>query len=510
MNALDKLVLLVPSLTKSEKRAFTLAQSHSDYYLLYQLILENQNISSDDIEKLYKDQRPGSNSNVTALYLYDKIIDTLCILDDRKNLSTQLLRKIQASRILALKAFYTDALEEIREVRDMSSKHKFYEIFLMASQAELDLLLKLDFVGMREEELAERHFEMEEAIKAIRKSEGLAALYDILKYRTYHYDIMRSEEQKNKLNDLLMSELSINSSIGEMNFEASKFHQLFQATYLMGVHDYTSALRALKELINLFKENPYVWENNQYYYIEAIETALKGLRCSKQYSAIEYFLSQLDEVDSKNKTITAYTNLLKLQYRVIPLIDTGEFEGAAIIVQDNKKQALVDLQNVHHNKQAELWLYTSVVEFGQKRFERVKEILSPLIFQSKHYSILPIMRTIRLIHLMAIYELGQIDDYDFELKSLKRSIGSDKKGYKAELLVIKYLQQPKLYQSKNNNDWKKWEKPILQIRSDVYERQLLKIFDFTKWVEAKAKNKKFFMVLKEGHEPTPQLTPEEL
>ena len=78
MNALDKLILLVPRLTKSEKRAFTLAQKDSDYHYLYQLILENQNSNSTAVANLYQQSRPNSNTNVTAIYLYDRIIDTLC------------------------------------------------------------------------------------------------------------------------------------------------------------------------------------------------------------------------------------------------------------------------------------------------------------------------------------------------------------------------------------------------------------------------------------------------
>lgn len=500
MNALDKLILLVPRLTKSEKRAFTLAQKDSDYHYLYQLILENQNSNSTAVANLYQQSRPNSNTNVTAIYLYDRIIDTLCSLEERKNTNMQLLHKLHASKVLMRKSFFTDALELIREVMTESKKHKNNEIFLMASQAELDLLLKLDFVGLREDDLAKRHRDVEETILAIRKSEGLGALYDILKYRTYHYDIMRSEEQKNKLNKLLTSEVSLNSSIDVTNFEALKFHQLFQATYLMGVHNYKAALRSLKELINIFKENPSIWDGNKYYFIEAIETALKGLRCSKQYGSIEFFLSELDFVKTRNTLLISYIYLLKLQYRTIPHIDMGEFQEAYKLIQVDKATALKHLNSVSIDKQAELTLYIAIVEFGMKNYHRVKEVLNPIIFKSKHYNILPIIRTIRLINLMAIYELGEIDDFDYEVKSLKRSLGTDKQSYKTESLVIKYIQRPKLYFSLDEKNLTKWKEQIYQIRQDVYERQLLKIFDFTKWIEAKLTKTPLSDVLKEGIE----------
>lgn len=497
MNTLDKLILMVPILTKSEKRAFTLYNKDSNFYILYQIIGDNPTSTNSEIEALFEKKQPGSNINVTAIYLYEKLLDTLCRLEESKNLSMQLTNKIFASRILMKKSLYSGAIDLIEEVKQISKRNRMNEIFLLASQAELDLLLKLDFVGISEKELSDRHFEVNNTINAIRKSEGVASLYDLMKYRTYHYDIMRSEEQKNSLNDLLMSELSINSSQGEMSFEALKFHQLFQATYLMGVHDYRSALRALKELINLFKENPHTWENNQYYFIEAVEGALQSLRFSKQYESMPYFITQLDEVKANSKAIQSYLNLLKIQYAIIPKLDKGDFKGAWNLLSSNLKGINKDLLNVNLDKQAELYLYGAIILFGIGNYTRVKEILTPLIFQSKIYSILPIIRTIRLLHLMAIYELDLIEDYDFEIKSFKRKLASEKNGYKVESLILKFILRPKRFFSKNSYEWEKWRSDIYEIREDVYELQLLNLFDFTMWIESKFTHSTLSDLLKE-------------
>lgn len=485
MNALDRLILMVPSLTKAEKRAFTITQKGTDYLLLYQLILKNQQADSKRIELLYKKKRPNSNILVTALYLMDRLLEVLCNLEEKKNVKTQLLKKINIARVLMKKSFFDHSLEVLNEVKTVSKQNKLNEIFLFASQAELDILLKTDFVGMSEKELSKRHRDVEEAIKAIWKSEGVASLYDLMKYRTYHYDIMRSEEQRKSLNDLLTSELTINSSQGEMNFEAMKFHQLFQATYLMGVHDYTAALRALKELINLFKRHPHIWEYNQYYYVEAVETALQSLRYSKQYESIDYFISQLDEVWANNRVVKSYIDLLTYQYKIIPYIDRGLFAEAHTLIQQYITEGGYEkLAYVNLDKQAELHLYAAIVSFGMGNFQRVREILTPLIFQTKIYAMLPIMRTIRLLHLMTLYELDCIADYDFEIHSFKRKLQENKRAYKMETLLVKFINHPRTMKS-TKKEWSRWEEPINKIRNDVYERQLLNIFDFTKWIEAK-------------------------
>lgn len=81
------------------------------------------------------------------------------------------------------------------------------------------------------------------------------------------------------MNDLMVNELYIAaSSDSERNFELTRNHKLFQASYLMGVGDYGSALNSYKELNELFEENQQFWANPPIYYLSVLEGVLDSLR----------------------------------------------------------------------------------------------------------------------------------------------------------------------------------------------------------------------------------------
>ena len=78
-------------------------------------------------------------------------------------------------------------------------------------------------------------------------------MFDLLKYRLVHRGNVRSEKQKEELNDLMVRELYISASFGNPGniFEIAKNHRLFQASYLMGVGESVSALNSFRELVRL-------------------------------------------------------------------------------------------------------------------------------------------------------------------------------------------------------------------------------------------------------------------
>lgn len=92
----------------------------------------------------------------------------------------------------------------------------------------------------------------------------------------------------------------------------------------------------------------------------------------------------------------------------------------------------------------------------------------------------------RLLHLIIHEKLGNTDVVHFEGRSIKRELAKADKAYRVEKLMISYLvSEKKIMLSKEREKlWKKYQPLLFEIRGDVYERQLLKTFDFTAWLEA--------------------------
>jgi hypothetical protein len=136
-------------------------------------------------------------------------------------------------------------------------------------------------------------------------------------------------------------------------------------------------------------------------------------------------------------------------------------------------------------RQTELCLYTSLVYLGLSDFHKARKFLNQIFLGVKNFSFLPLYRTIRLVNLIILYKLGDFDVITYEIRSMKRDLSGTIKGYKIERFLFRFLS--KLPPERPLNPNKQWDKIKIvfeEIRHDVFEQQILRIFDFTAWVES--------------------------
>lgn len=476
-------------MSKAEKRSFSQTSSNTDYYDLYRIIEANTDEDIEKIKQQYRKIKPKANFNVNSNYLYSKILDSLLALEVNNNVELELKNDLTKAEILTKKSLFKEALDIYSSVQEKANKIKNSTLFMMAAQAELELLLQLNFPEISEQELLHKHFLVSEAIKHIRKENELSVLYDLLMYRTTYQDIMRNKVQKDALNDLLISEFSINTSSGHTNnFETNKIHQLFQSAYLIGVNDFKAARYSLKELIQLFQDHPQQWIDNPYYYIITLENVLRTLRAMKHEQDMPYFIDILLSIQTKSKGLKALIASIATLYQIYPLVDNGLFIEANQIITTQQKKIENQKEHLSLNKQAELVLCWAISQFGLGEYKKVKELLGTIIFQSQHFYYLPIFRTIRLVHLMSLYKLNLLTEYDFEMRSFKRDLSKHKQSYQVETLILQFIQRPKTYFNKREEAWSKIAPQIEHIQKSIFEKQILYYFDFLVWMESEVKN----------------------
>ncbi len=98
---------------------------------------------------------------------------------------------------------------------------------------------------------------------------------------------------------------------------------------------------------------------------------------------------------------------------------------------------------------------------------------------------LPMMRTVRLIRLMAYYELDEHDLLQYEARSIARSRRNI--SFATESMMLRFLSNSGLppMQRQRMAIWNKMKPAITRLSADKHERQILLIFDFTAWIESK-------------------------
>jgi hypothetical protein len=238
-------------------------------------------------------------------------------------------------------------------------------------------------------------------------------------------------------------------------------------------------------------------------YLSTIEGILDSLHTIKHYDEMGFFIEKLQNL----KNQSAYYEVLILRiifiYKITGFLYRGEFKEAALLKDEFNDILLKKIHLLDISKQAEVYLYTALIYIGLNNMDKAHHYLNLILLESKLYHSLPIYRTFRLIHLLVHYELGNHDYIRYETRSIKRSLGgSSKTAYLLEKIVFKFIQQ-RINFSGNKARLAMWDKinnEFKDIRSDKYETQILKIFDFSTWIEAKLCKKSFAGLLKEKYQ----------
>ena len=493
MKRIDSVIALTGSLSKSEKKHFSLQvvkdNTDKDYLVIYDIIANNKIHDGEEVKNEFRRQRPGGSFEISLQYLYEKMLDSLLILRKKKDVYYDLYQNISKARMLYERSLFHECFEQLDVTIQQAQIYENYEILMIATKLELEYLLRLNFPDISEQELYHKHFAQNEALKKIRKITEQNALFNLLKYRLAYKGFTRTEKEKQDMNDLIVNELHIAASTdSEHNFEITKNHKLFQASYLISVGEYRIALNLFKELSKLFEENPHFWANPPIYYLYVLEGVLDSLRSVGDYDDMPYFLNKLEKL-SMNSSFEFRVNIscLLFQYELFRYLDKGDFSRCNEIIE-KYQDSLFDKESwLSPMRQSELLLYTAIVFIGNRNYKMAMRYINRMIL-THNIDYLPFMRTMRLVRLIVYYEMGEFDLISYETRSIKRELSAKKdKSFLTERTILWFLNKRNLPILKKDRDamYEKLLPTIKSLQEDKYENQLLRIFDFTAWIESK-------------------------
>ncbi|MEJ7694072.1 hypothetical protein [Daejeonella sp.] len=503
----NTLILLIAALSKGEKRYFklytSLQKGQKDYLVLYDLL--QKSTDEDETRASFAKKKPDASYETTSKYLYKVLTDCMLHLRTDQDKSSRLVSAVLKANIMFEKSLYEEGFKQLQKVQASAEQYEQYIIQLWAARLELYYLCNLNFHTITESELIQKQMKIQEILKYARNIHQHTSLYELLRHRLLYKGSVRTQKQKEELNDLVVSELNIISNPLAETFESYKTHLLFQAHYFITVNDYRSALKTFYELDELFEENNYLWIDSPVDYLSTIEGILDSLQTIGRYDEMHYFLEKLQRLENQSAYIGVMIQRVIFIYKVARHLDRGETEETELLKKEFEEKLFKKIHLLDLSKQAEVYLYTALIYIGSNNISKAHYYLNRILLESKLYYALPVYRTFRLIHLLVHNELGNHDYIEYETRSIKRSLStSQTKTYLLEKIILKFIQQSASSSGSRGKLalWKKFKTAFEDIKSDKYEIQILKIFDFSSWIEAKLCKKSFSVLLKEKYKIT--------
>lgn len=494
MKRVDSVISLIYSMSKSEKKSFSVQilkdKEEKDYLVIYDIISRSKQPDGKLVKEEFYKRRPGGSFEVSIQYLYEKLTDSLLALRKKKDAYYDMLNSLCKARMLYERSLFEECFEILSDTIEQAQYYENNEVLTIALKLELEYLLRLNFPNLTEQELYHKHFVQNEALKKTRKIIEQSSLHNLMKYRLMHIGSIRTSKQKQDMNDLMVNELSIAASSGtEGNFELTRNHKLFQANFLMGAGDYRAALNVYKELNLLFEQNRQFWSNPPIYYLSVLEGVLGSLRVCGQYDEIPYFLDKLKNLISDVSSLEFQVNAICLlfQYELFPYLDKGNFEACMDLMMRYQKPLYDKEAWLSPIRKSELLLYTTIVHIGNQNYKVARKYISNAIIDH-NIKYQPLMRTIRLVRLIVYYEMQEYEFVRHESRSITRSLSSPKdRTFKTEHIILWFLNQQNLPLLRKDREdlWEKLRPELEALYVDKYESQLLRLFDFTAWIESK-------------------------
>ena len=162
MKRVDSVISLIYSLSKSEKKHFSLQvikdKEEKDYLVIYDIIIKSKQPNGNTVKEEFYRRKPNGSFEVSIQYLYEKLTDTLLTLRKKKDIYYDLLNNLCKARMLYERSLFEECFEILSNTIEQAQFYENNEILTIALKLELEYLLRLNFPNMTEQELFHKHF----------------------------------------------------------------------------------------------------------------------------------------------------------------------------------------------------------------------------------------------------------------------------------------------------------------------------------------------------------------
>lgn len=487
MQKIQSLILLINTLSKSEKKAIQLQSEllsgEKKYMHLFSLIVDRSIEDSAILQQEYSKSNSKASFHVQVQYLYDYILGVLTKLKINKDLNFALHRKLLNVQILKERNLDENYYSALLELKEDAEKMNNYQILLQVNRMELDFLRTNNFLGISEKELQKKQHKISETLKILRQINEQSTLYELLLYRIEKASVSGTILNQKLYSDLVLSELSLVNNLNKEVFEIQKLHQLFQAYYFNTVGDYRSALNSFIELDELFNRNKELWNNPPLYYMSVLEGILDSLARKEQYDEMPYFFNKLKEIEYASLPFQTEVASITFNYTSISLRNSGKSKDCLELIDAFQENLIKKSDLLTPFRLIQLSIEMAIVYLENKQFAKAKKALSPIIINNS-YTSFKSYRVAQLVYVLISYELDETDFMQSQIRSIKRYNKINKKTSPLEDALFSFLNINLFVLSEARKDQLrlKIENDFIEIRRNREDLQILQSFDFERWI----------------------------
>ena len=491
-NKADALLQLILSMSRAEKRAFSLYVNRAgnpDEILYYQVFSEvNKRKAFDDdvIIRVVPGLKRSQLPNIRAS-LYRHILKSLRHLYGRMDVY-HVVESFDFARILYDKGLYFQSLDQLQKCKDEAVE--LQEYFLLGNFLQFEKFIESQYIthsiGDRAHNLSEKSNDVLEHIhQTTFWSNKALQLYDWYLKFGYIKDWEEKEELTryfyNGMRDLDLQQAGF--------YERIYYHQAYMWYYYIA-QDFQNYYRHCLKFVHSFEEYPVMKEVNLAIYMKAVHNICNALFFLDSYERFqeqfELFRQIKDLFKSKDSNLEGLYTLYFYLHRIDLYTMRGDFQKSWDWLPE-----LIDLvkenpYNWDMHRVIVFYYKIACLYFGGGDFGRAIDFLNLIINQRSYDIRTDIQSYARILNLISHYELGNQRLLQYQIKSVYRFLAKKEELQKVQQHIFAFLRKlPSIKLLEVRDHFQELKTELEMLKNDPIEKRFFLYLDILSWLQSK-------------------------
>jgi len=501
----DLLFQLLKSLEKSEKRNFKLFvqrnSGNKDLKIisLFDAVDRMKDYDENALLKKIKNIEKTQLSNLKA-HLYKEVLSSLRVMKSNEDVVLEISEQIDYARILYNKGLFQQSLRVLEKVKELAKANNqlAYLNEIVSFEKKIESLHITRSFTNRAEKLTEES-------RIVVKQNDLQSKLSNLALLLYSWYVeqghARNAQEDEKIKAFFFSHLP------EISFEPDGFYEelyLYQSYcwYAFIRQDFLMYYKYTHKWTELFTENSRMLSVETMHYIKGMHNLMNAhfdVRNHKKFAEalirFEAFSESKDALHSDNTKVQTFVYLYsaKLNQHII----SGNFEEALKLIPFVEDKINEYSMFIDRHRILVIRYKMAMVSFGAGDFGKSIDYLNKIINENSGFRT-DLQCYARLLHLIAHYELGNIELVEYLTKSVYRFMA------KMQLFTIVEAEIFRFLRSSFHSDRKELKKQFELLLNELkkhegkrFEARTFAYLDIISWLESKIKSKTMADVIKE-------------
>ena len=489
----DALFQLIKSLEKSEKRNFKLYITRNSSSLdlksiqLFDAMDKMEEYDEAQLLNKNKNIRKAQLSNAKA-HLYREILSSLRLIRHDENIDIQLHEQLDYARILYNKGLYLQSLKTLERIKESARMHH-QDTFLLEVlffEKTIESLHITRSMQDRADQLAGELDGTNERLRMISQLSNLA----LQLYSWYiRYGVARSERDEMAVQEFFEQNIPADLGLCQGFYEKLYQYQSF-VWYAFIRQDFLLYYRYTQKWVDLFEKEPFMLAVETSQYIKGMHNLLgahfdllndqKFRETLKQFEDFSHTDLVRNNVNNRIQTFV-YLYISKLNQHFID----GTFTEGVSLVPYIEEKLLEYWIYLDRHRILVFYYKIACLYFGSGDYERTIDYLNKIInwkvdlrTDLQCYS--------RLLHLIAHYELGNVDLLEYLTKSVYRFMAKMESLSAVEEEIFKFLRKAfAVTTDRLKPEFGKLLEKLKAYEKSRFETRAFMYLDVISWLESK-------------------------